>query len=273
MKFRSTLMTLAVFVTLVCNAQIQLPERGICAHRGAMSSHPENTIPAFMEAIRLGAHMIEFDVQITRDKKLVIMHDETVDRTTDGNGKISDFTFDQLRELDAGTKHSGEFKGASIPSLEEVLAIMPRNIWLNCHLKGGAEEARLTAQAIKKANRLHQTVLACGMEAAQAARQTAPEIIICNMEGQFRKSPDKYIDHTSEISAGFLQFVHGSKPTQSQIAEAKRRGILVNYFFAENIGELKELLDSGVNFVLVNELAPFMKEAQQSSVKPVAPRF
>src|SRR5690606_2702839 len=107
MKFRSTLMTLAVFVTLVCHAQIQLPVQGICAHRGAMSSHPENTIPAFMEAIRLGAHMIEFDVQITRDKKLVIMHDETVDRTTDGNGKISNFTFDQLRELDAGIKHSG----------------------------------------------------------------------------------------------------------------------------------------------------------------------
>src|SRR5690606_23918601 len=127
----------------------------------------------------------------------------------------------------------GGGKGTSIPSLEEVLAIMPRNIWLNCHLKGGAEEARLTAQAIKKANRLHQTVLACGMEAAQAARLIAPDIIICNMEGQFRKSPDKYIDHTSEISAGFLQLVHGSKPTQSQIAEAKRRGILVNYFFSE----------------------------------------
>lgn len=56
-----------------------MPEKGICAHRGAMDTHPENTLSAFREAVRLGAHMIEFDVRMTKDKALVILHDALVD--------------------------------------------------------------------------------------------------------------------------------------------------------------------------------------------------
>ena len=63
-----------------------MPERGICAHRGANSTHPENTLPAFEEAIRLGAHMIELDVRQTKDGHLVLMHDATIDETTNGKG-------------------------------------------------------------------------------------------------------------------------------------------------------------------------------------------
>src|SRR3954463_9396296 len=83
---------------------LALPARGLCAHRGAMDTHPENTIPSFQEAIQAGAHMIELDVQLSADGVAVLMHDDTVDRTTDGHGAVASLTFAQLHALDAGVK-------------------------------------------------------------------------------------------------------------------------------------------------------------------------
>ena len=120
----------------------KMPERGICAHRGASDTHPENTLVAFREAIILGTQMIEFDVALTKDKRLVLLHDATLDRTTDGNGPVSEITFDDARKLDAGSWKDKKFKGERIPTLTEALAMMPQNIWLNVHLKGGAELAK-----------------------------------------------------------------------------------------------------------------------------------
>ena len=86
-----------------------MPSRGICAHRGASDTHPENTLAAFREAIRLGVHMIEFDVALSKDGQLVLMHDTTVDRTTHGNGPVSELTLAELKKLDAvGSKNSAE---------------------------------------------------------------------------------------------------------------------------------------------------------------------
>src|SRR5690606_35407546 len=78
-----------------------MPLRGVCAHRGASATHPENTLSALREAIRLGAHMLEFDVRATLDGQLVLMHDPNVDRTTNGVGAVSEMNFDLLRKLDA----------------------------------------------------------------------------------------------------------------------------------------------------------------------------
>jgi glycerophosphoryl diester phosphodiesterase len=69
----------------------KLPERGICAHRGENGTFPENTVIGFQEAVRLGVAMVELDVRKTKDGKLIIMHDDTVDRTTNGHGKVVDF--------------------------------------------------------------------------------------------------------------------------------------------------------------------------------------
>ena len=142
-------------------ADIPMPARGLCAHRGGMATHPENTLPAFREALRLGAHMIEFDVRLTRDGALALMHDARVDRTTDGAGWFADMTLAELRGLDAGVRKDGRFAGTRIPTIEETLAMMPRNVWLNCHLKtGDADLGAAMARAVAKAGRLHQAFLA-----------------------------------------------------------------------------------------------------------------
>lgn len=91
------------------------------AHRGASGYAPENTMPAFDQAVRMNADFIELDVQMSKDGQLVVIHDTTVDRTTDGTGAVGDLTWQQLRALDAGEWFAPEFAGARIPSLAEVL--------------------------------------------------------------------------------------------------------------------------------------------------------
>jgi glycerophosphoryl diester phosphodiesterase len=90
------------------------------AHRGASAFRPENTMEAFMEAITLGADIIEMDVRQTADGHLVLLHDETVDRTTDGTGAVSELTLKQVKALDAGM-------GTRIPTLEEVFSHFARD--------------------------------------------------------------------------------------------------------------------------------------------------
>lgn len=95
----------------------------IFAHRGASSTHPENTIAAFKEVARLAITGVELDVHMTKDGEVVVIHDERVDRTSDGTGFVKDLTIAQLRELDFGSWFNAKFAGEKIPTLAEVLAI------------------------------------------------------------------------------------------------------------------------------------------------------
>ena len=95
----------------------------VIAHRGFSGAAPENTLPSFRKALSSGADALEFDLRLTKDSRVVVIHDETVDRTTDGSGKVRSFPFSRLRTLDAGSWYDAPFRGARIPSLEEVLAL------------------------------------------------------------------------------------------------------------------------------------------------------
>ena len=166
----STRFSLAIFSTctlafLCCTnaaepSSMAMPTRGICAHRGDSDTHPENTIPAIREAIRLGAQMIEFDVALSKDGQLVLMHDDTIDRTTNGTGPVGNSTLVELKKMDAGSWKGSQFKNTLIPTLDEALSIMPENIWLNVHLKGGVTLAEKTTDRIAAHQRLHQDFLA-----------------------------------------------------------------------------------------------------------------
>src|SRR3954452_5296438 len=92
------------------------------AHRGAMGYAPENTFAAFELAVAQGADMIEMDVHLTADNQCVVIHDETLERTTDGHGLVGEMTLAELQRFDAGSWFGSEFAGQHIPSLDEVLA-------------------------------------------------------------------------------------------------------------------------------------------------------
>lgn len=105
----------------------------VFAHRGGGGLFPENTLGAFEYSAKLGADVLELDIHATQDGKIVVLHDSTVNRTTDGQGKVSDFTFDELRKLDAGFNFSADnnqtfpFRGKDIPipTLEEIFDAFP----------------------------------------------------------------------------------------------------------------------------------------------------
>lgn len=106
----------------------------IFAHRGYAANYPENTMKAFKEAEKAGSDGIELDVQFTKDGEIVVIHDETVDRTTNGTGAVKDFTYEELRKLDASYKNKTLLKKEPIPSLREVLEWLTTNK-LQCNIE------------------------------------------------------------------------------------------------------------------------------------------
>lgn len=114
----------------------------VAAHRGVPSLAPENTMAGYRLAYELGADQIETDLQLTKDGHLIIMHDLTVNRTTNGTGAVSDLTFDEIRQLDAGIKYSEEFAGEQVPTFKEFLQeFKGKDVILLVELKGvGIEE-------------------------------------------------------------------------------------------------------------------------------------
>lgn len=237
-----------------CNEK--LPERGICAHRGENGVFPENTVAGFREAVRLGVAMVELDVRLTKDNRMIIMHDETVDRTTDGKGKVSDFTFDEIRKLDAGIKKGEQFAGTKIPTFEEVLDCLPRNIWINVHCEGVASPvAAEIAKIIVDKKREHQAFLACGHNAAIEAKKVYPQIKICNME-RWAGDNSEYIRNTIEWKCDFIQLNRLGTP--EEMKALKTAGVKIDFFWAKDRKHFQELLDAGVDFPLVDGCGKFL---------------
>ena len=118
-----------------------LPRPVIFAHRGASAHAPENTIAAFELALAQQADAIELDVKLSSDGYVVVHHDDTVDRTTNGNGRIKDLSLAQLRSLDAGSFFAEKFRGEKIPTLEDVFEAVGKRTFINVELTNSKKAA------------------------------------------------------------------------------------------------------------------------------------
>jgi glycerophosphoryl diester phosphodiesterase len=112
----------------------QLPRPVIFAHRGSSAHAPENTLAAFELALRQNADAIELDAKLSKDNQVVVIHDQTVDRTTEGSGAVNSLTLQELRKLDAGSHFDIAFRGEPIPTLEEVLKAVGQMTFINIEL-------------------------------------------------------------------------------------------------------------------------------------------
>ena len=122
----------------------------IFAHRGAKAVAPENTLPAFARALEMGVAGIELDVHCSKDGRLVVIHDESLDRTTTGKGHVGDYTAAELAKIDAGSPFGAEFTGVGIPTLDEVFDLVGNRCLVNVEVKtmdplGGAQVEPLLA--------------------------------------------------------------------------------------------------------------------------------
>lgn len=107
----------------------------VVGHRGWRDKCPENTLTSFRAALDLGVDALEFDLHLSRDGHIVVIHDATLERTTDGTGRVQEKTLAELKRLDAGGWFSPCFAGERVPTLEEVLALAPSNILLYAEVK------------------------------------------------------------------------------------------------------------------------------------------
>lgn len=271
----STLCFLTIVVPDFARAadDIVMPTRGISAHRGASATHPENTLAAFREAIHHGVHQIEFDIRMTKDGHIVLMHDATVDRTTDGKGPVTELTLEQVRSLDAGSWKGAQFAGERVPTFQETLQMMPVNIWLNVHTYGDPALAEAATREIIRQKRTHQAFLAIGHRGADVARRVYPDILICNMQRQGENVP-RYAAETIERGDAFIQILSRQGiDWPDQIRALKQAGVRINYCCTNDPDTLDPLFKAGVDFPLVDDAGNMMEAARRLGIEPWKPVY
>lgn len=199
--------------------------------------------------------MIEFDVQMTKDCHLVIMHDATVDRTTDGTGAVSDLTLDEIRALDAGSWFGEDFGGTRVPLLEEALQAIPESVWCNVHIKSGPGLGAAVARVLESLDRLDHCFLAASEEQINEARAAVPRIKTCNMS---RQGGDRraYVEKTLELKAEFIQLHQGqgTDGLAEYVQKLHENGVMVNWYGANDEALMRTLAGAGVDYILTDDL-------------------
>lgn len=153
----------------------------LLAHRGDLAHAPENTLPSFMQAIQKGADGVELDAKLTADGHVIVIHDETVDRTTNGKGKVATFTLEAIRKLDAGSWFDSKFAGTQVPLLEEVFETVGKEKLINIELTNYFTPrdglVKKVCELIKRHNNASQIIFSSFLPSnLKIASQTLPEI-------------------------------------------------------------------------------------------------
>jgi alkaline phosphatase D len=180
-------------------------------------------------------------------------------------------TLAELKKLDAGSWKNNRFKGERIPTLGEALAIMPDNMWLNVHLKGGAKLAEQVTKLIVAAERLQQSFLACGEAAAVTAKKIDKRIQICNMERQANSL--RYVNETIAMRAEFIQLYGGKSVDAAHTKQLREHGIRINFCCANDAAVVDALFTAGVEFPLVDQLAAMLKVADRNGIARLKPIY
>lgn len=138
----------------------------VSGHRGICALYPENTMVSFEAAVKAGVDNIEMDLNVTKDGRLVVIHDTTVDRTTDKTGRVRDFTLAEIQQMDAGYKKDVRFSGERIPTFEQFLELIKStDISLNVELKDYTFECADKAVALLEKNGFHDRYVITSFDA------------------------------------------------------------------------------------------------------------
>ena len=220
------------------------------AHRGASAYTPENTFAAFDKALALGVDNVELDVHFSADGHIVVIHDDTLDRTTDGSGPVVDQTLDRLRSLDAGGWFSPEFKGEPIPTLAHVLERYKG--WLHFHIeiKGRSPGlAHRTADLVRGfgVGRV-STITSFDLTALEDARTYAPELYAGWLVPE--------INDTVIAQAQDLRLVQLCPPasaiTAGLVNELHQKGFVVRAWQVNTPELMRRVVDAGADGMTVN---------------------
>ena len=208
----------------------------VTGHRGAGFLEPENTIRAMQKAIQLGVDQIEIDTHLTKDKKIAVIHDSTLDRTTNGCGFISDYTLEELKQLDAG-------KGEKIPTLQEIIDVVRGKATLQIELK----ELDVTDQVVKGVmeNKLSEDVVISSFwhQAVKRVKEINPRVKTGVL---FTCSPIDVIQLARNAKAEAIH-PNVNYVNASMVDEAHRQGLTVRAWNADDERQMTKILHMNVD--------------------------
>ena len=247
---------------------VRAPFPRLCAHRGLSQACPENTLPAFAAAVAVGASEIEFDLWMSRDRVAVVCHDETVDRTTDGKGKITEMIWDDIRRIDAGVKQgwygandcprpdvklNEVWRGTHMPRLEEVLEFVDGRIGLNIHIKDAGPDGwlvKMVCDILRKQALLDIAYIAgCTEAVLKTTCDYAPEVPRACLLGQ-QGDVSHQVELAKKYACQRIQIL--GSVNESQIKCAHDAGLICNYFWSDDAAEAKEHVKKGIDVILTN---------------------
>lgn len=222
----------------------------VIAHRGASGTCPENTLAAFRRAAALGAPMVELDVQLTRDREVVVMHDRTLDRTTDGTGPVCERVLAEITGLDAGTWFGPAFRGERVPTLTQVLGAIPMAV--NVELKPAGEDGLepRTLAAVETAGALGRVVFSSFDPAALVRMRelsAAAEVAVLWDEGPLPEA----LRLAERVGARALH-LRNERVTPEALAIAASAGLPLRVWTVNDAAEFRRLAAVGVNGVFTD---------------------
>ena len=224
----------------------------VIAHRGASGHTPENTMVAFQRAVELGASFIETDLQVTRDGCFVAIHDDTVDRTTNGSGEVQEFTLDELRRVDAGLWFDRDFMGERIPTLAQILEFsIAHDVVFYLELKYPAmtDMDHALVAALQKAPSMARTIVISFDPATLAPlRRIDPSIMVGLLVEE--NYPD-CIQAARELGAGQLcpKF---SCVTPALVEQAHRADLKVITWTVNSAESMRAMIAAGVDGIMTD---------------------
>jgi glycerophosphoryl diester phosphodiesterase len=228
----------------------------IFAHRGASGYAPENTIAAFELAVSMGADAIELDAKLSGDDVVMVMHDQTVDRTTDQSGNLRNFTVDQLKQMDAGSRFDAKFAGERIPTLAEVFEAVGQKTFINVELTNyQTSRDGLVDKVIELVDRyamneriIFSSFFPSNLMRAHKLKPHIPAALLClpGKEGMVARSfAGKWI--SPELIHPYFSDVNAV-----MVNREKKRHRRVHVWTVNEPDEMKRLLDLGVQGIFTD---------------------
>jgi len=223
----------------------------IIAHRGCSSEAPENTLSAFKLALEQGCDAIELDVHLSGDGEIIVCHDDTLDRTSDGSGVIHEMTVQEIKQVDAGSWFNPRYAGERIPLLQEVFELVPPNIMINVEAKGlhGDAGERRLLQLLRDTNRVSSVVISSfDHQLLKRLKQREPNVRIGLLY-------DNELHHNQAeqlgVSVYSLHPYHVSIDTAT-VAVAVDHGLQVYPWTINSVQDMQKAIKQGVSGIITD---------------------
>ncbi len=265
MSLLHALLLLAVCAACGCAAAGPVHRVEVIAHRGASAVAPENTLAAFRLAGEMGADWFELDCTLTADGEVVVLHDEKLDRTTNGGGPVARATFAELRTVDAGAWKDARFAGERIPTLAEALALASEETGVYIEIKAREDTEAARAAGLTLGAKVVALVRARGVErrvvvqsfspqCCAAVKRLAPELRVELLTGCKVDEEAKWAEARRAADAFGLDGINPSAEgfTPERLAAVHAEGRTMAVWTVDDPAEMRRLARWGVDAIITN---------------------